>query len=118
MNAVEEGQENLDWLKEHVEKNEYNCSCQAGGVDAISIDTDWLRWTIMKVEEAFAVMKAATSDKSLTESDEYINMARTVEFVQYLAIKWADPSSYVHTTHSKTFLAEAILEHLWGTNDG
>lgn len=30
----------------------YNCSCQAGGVDAMSIDTDWLRLTARRARTA------------------------------------------------------------------
>ena len=31
------------YLTEAVEKKAYDCECQVGGVDAMSLDTDWLR---------------------------------------------------------------------------
>lgn len=34
------------YIVEAVEDDAYNCECQVGGVDAMSIDTDWLRHNI------------------------------------------------------------------------
>ena len=33
----------LDQIDDAVERHAYDCTCQVGGVDAMSIDTDWLR---------------------------------------------------------------------------
>lgn len=33
----------LDQLDKAIKQRAYDCDCQVGGVDAMSIDTDWLR---------------------------------------------------------------------------
>lgn len=38
-------------LVQAVKEGAYNCDCQIGGVDAMSIDTDWLRLHVEKIYE-------------------------------------------------------------------
>jgi hypothetical protein len=35
----------------------YNCDCQSGGVDATSVDADWLNQFIRNVRDAVAVLE-------------------------------------------------------------
>lgn len=48
----------LDWLDNAIRDLAYNCDCQEGGVDAMSIDTDWLR---NNAEVIRAGLEAATT---------------------------------------------------------
>lgn len=39
----------LAWdLQESIAKRQYDCECQVGGVDAMSVDTDWLREVVWR----------------------------------------------------------------------
>lgn len=43
------------WLldfEDAVKRKAYNCECQVGGVDAMSIDTDYLQYGIRLLKEA------------------------------------------------------------------
>lgn len=39
-------------IERAVERSAYNCTCQVGGVDAMSVDTDWLRETVRRLRVA------------------------------------------------------------------
>ena len=39
----------LDHLDKAIKQRAYNCDCQVGGVDAMSIDTDWLRYAAEEI---------------------------------------------------------------------
>lgn len=41
----------LDRLDEAVRARPYDCTCQVGGVDAMSIDTDWLREGLARIRD-------------------------------------------------------------------
>lgn len=43
MNGTRDGFWWLDQIDVVVKRRAYDCTCQVGGVDAMSIDTDWLR---------------------------------------------------------------------------
>lgn len=50
----------VEWsesLTKAVEEHPYDCECQVGGVDAMSVDTDWLRVVAEKFAEAVALIK-------------------------------------------------------------
>jgi hypothetical protein len=40
-----------------VQKDRYNCECQEGGVDAMSVDTDWLRVVAKKFAESIETIE-------------------------------------------------------------
>ena len=44
-------------LLEVVQRNRYNCECQEGGVDAMSVDTDWLRVVAKKFAESIETIE-------------------------------------------------------------
>lgn len=47
----------------------YNCECRVGGVDAISIDTDWLLHNLRLIRDfASAGPSAAEVDRALTDA--------------------------------------------------
>lgn len=46
----------LDQVDAAVERRAYNCTCQAGGVDAMSIDTDWLRHAARRIRREYRAM--------------------------------------------------------------
>lgn len=43
----------IDELSSTVERIRYNCDCQVGGVDALSIDTDWLQDRLRRLDDAY-----------------------------------------------------------------
>lgn len=37
-------------------EQQYNCDCQNGGVDAMSVDTDWLLHNINEIAEVWGIL--------------------------------------------------------------
>lgn len=112
MNAVEIGRRSLEFLQEAVKDKGYDCTCQVGGVDALSIDTDFLEHNLDQMATAFQVMDAATDADRLTESDEFVQMTGLVELIQHYAERWAKENAWEHESFDKTFLARLILSHI------
>lgn len=55
----------LDGLRDAIDRRPYDCTCQVGGVDAMSIDTDWLS-TIQR--EARKALVLAEADRDVAEA--------------------------------------------------
>lgn len=54
----------LDQIDTAVKKKAYDCECQNGGVDAMSIDTDWLRHAAREIRNE---LRNATERAHLAE---------------------------------------------------
>lgn len=57
--TVEEAEQFLTALAAAIEKKQYNCDCQVGGADAMSIDTDWMRAGVRKLIAGWTTLRQA-----------------------------------------------------------
>lgn len=55
MNVIEK----LDQLEKAIWGSAYNCECQVGGVDALSLDTDWLLAMVRGIKRDYSVQHKA-----------------------------------------------------------
>lgn len=56
MSGVEEAEKWLEGLERAVERHGSDCKCQAGGVDAMSIDHDWMRMAVRKIKAGWTTL--------------------------------------------------------------
>ena len=79
-------------LMDYVDEYEYNCECQVGGVDAISIDTDYLKEAakgfsntteaINRVRELHAKLYSNHDFAPICEWDEEVYPCATIEALE------------------------------------
>lgn len=61
----------LHALDKDIEEDRYNCECQVGGVDAISIDTDYLQANLEEITKGWnLLLNFYTSRKEAEKSDD------------------------------------------------
>lgn len=70
----------LDRLDDAVKHRAYDCTCQVGGVDAMSIDTDWLRHALAEIRRAHRNMaeRAGTAEHRATRAEARVKAVEDV----------------------------------------
>lgn len=57
MSVVDDAERWLEGFKQAVKESAYNCECQVGGVDALSIDTDYLNHGLRLLTAAWTTLR-------------------------------------------------------------
>ncbi len=106
-------EDTLRELRAAITSKQYDCTCQVGGVDALSIDTDWLNAVVEKITERFAVLELAASGKDLEAAERVVVARDELSILRGEVAKWRDPEHYGYDL-GKTFFAEYAHEWLDG----
>lgn len=92
----------------------YNCDCQVGGVDALSLDTDWLQAALEDVEDGWAVLKASKPGVDLDMAYEFVRMRSLIKALRHTASRMTNPEDVLRTNFDTDFCGRLILEMIGG----
>lgn len=65
----------LGYLDDAVKHSAYNCDCQVGGVDAMSVDTDWLRAQVEQIRRGLLASWPEENPVKVTPSTITIDLS-------------------------------------------
>lgn len=57
--AVEKAELFIEQLAAAVDESKFNCECQVGGVDAMSVDTDWMQAGVRNLIAGWTTLRQA-----------------------------------------------------------